>query len=170
MRVVLAYDGGETSERALKAISPWVEQSAAELHIVRVLNPKGIHDTARPAVVHSMTPAGGTTGTRLFTEDPPVPIVEDRGQALDAAHTTAAEDIGRRAREHLGAYPITAEALVGSEVVDEIISYAKRKQAALIVAGAHNRGAISHALLGSVVEGLIRHSPVPVVVVGPETA
>ena len=167
MRAVLAYDGGE---RALKAVAPWAQQMLVELHIVRVLNPKAIHETAAPTVLHAITPASGTTGTRLFAEEPPAPIVEDRGQAFNAVRTAAAEEIAARAHEYLGDYPIIAEAAVGTDVVAEIIAYAKRVQADLIVAGSHPRGAISHALLSSVVEGLIRHSPLPVVVVGPEAA
>jgi nucleotide-binding universal stress UspA family protein len=164
MRVVLAFDGGE---RALKAVSTWVQEASVELHILRVLNPKAIHETAAPTVLHAMTPSGGATGTRVYAEEPLAPIVEDRGQAFVAAHATAVEEIAVRAREYLGDYPITAEARAGTEVVDEIIAYAKRVQADLIVVGAHHRGTITNALLGSVVEGLIRHSPFPVTVVGP---
>lgn len=48
---------------------------------------------------------------------------------------------------------------------DEIVAAAKAWAADLIVIGSHGRGGLSHVLLGSVAEAVMRHAPCPVLVV-----
>jgi len=48
--------------------------------------------------------------------------------------------------------------------VDTILSSARQHKADLIVIGSHGRGGIARALLGSVAEGVLRHSSMPVLV------
>jgi nucleotide-binding universal stress UspA family protein len=48
---------------------------------------------------------------------------------------------------------------------DEMLALATELGAALVVMGTHGRGALSHFLLGSTTEKLIRKSPLPVLVV-----
>ena len=48
--------------------------------------------------------------------------------------------------------------------VDTILSVSRREKADLIVIGSHGRGGIPRALLGSVTEGVLRHSSIPVLV------
>jgi len=45
-----------------------------------------------------------------------------------------------------------------------ILEAAREQHADLIVMGSHGRGGIARALLGSVTEGVLRHSPIPVLV------
>jgi nucleotide-binding universal stress UspA family protein len=60
-------------------------------------------------------------------------------------------------------------AWVGSgPVVDAIVSRARAVDADLMVAATHGRGAISRAWLGSVADGLLRHSERPLLLVRPE--
>jgi nucleotide-binding universal stress UspA family protein len=47
----------------------------------------------------------------------------------------------------------------------EIVAHAKKTGADLIVMGTHGRSGFQHALLGSVAERVLRHSPCPVLVV-----
>jgi len=46
-----------------------------------------------------------------------------------------------------------------------IVDYATRQRIGLIVAGTHGRGAVSHALIGSVAERIVRTAPCPVLTV-----
>jgi len=48
----------------------------------------------------------------------------------------------------------------------EIVKAAKDWPADLIVIGSHGRGGVRRVLLGSVAEGVMRHAPCPVLVVG----
>lgn len=49
--------------------------------------------------------------------------------------------------------------------VDEICAAAKEIQADLIVMGTHGRGLLGRAVLGSVAQGVLRESPIPVLTV-----
>ncbi|UCE18259.1 MAG: universal stress protein [Gemmatimonadota bacterium] len=50
----------------------------------------------------------------------------------------------------------------------EIIEYARENEVDLIIMGTHGRTAVSHFLLGSVAEKVVRSAPCPVLTVGPE--
>ena len=58
--------------------------------------------------------------------------------------------------------------VVQGGIADSIVEQAERSGSALIVVGTHGRGPMMDLLVGSVSEGVIRRSPVPVVVVPPE--
>jgi nucleotide-binding universal stress UspA family protein len=47
----------------------------------------------------------------------------------------------------------------------EIVRYAKERAIDLIVMGTHGRGAVAHAVMGSVAEKVVRHAPCPVLTV-----
>ena len=57
--------------------------------------------------------------------------------------------------------PATAEVLYG-EAVARIIEYASDTNADLVVMATHGRTGVSHALLGSVAEQIVRKAPCPV--------
>ena len=50
-------------------------------------------------------------------------------------------------------------------VVETILEKAKTDKADLIIVGSHGHGGLFRAVLGSISEGIVRHSPSPVVVV-----
>jgi universal stress protein A len=52
--------------------------------------------------------------------------------------------------------------LVLGDVVDEILAAAHRERADLIVMGTHGRTGLSHLVVGSVTEKVVRQAPVPV--------
>ena len=52
----------------------------------------------------------------------------------------------------------------------EIMNYAKQHNVDLIVMGTHGRGALAHALLGSVTERVVRFAPCPVLTVRTDVA
>ena len=59
---------------------------------------------------------------------------------------------------------VACEAVLGL-AVDEIIEQAKTLAADYIVLGSHGHGALYHLFSGSVVTGVLKHSPCPVIVV-----
>lgn len=59
---------------------------------------------------------------------------------------------------------VATEVLVGRPFM-EIIRFAQEKKIDLIVMGTHGRGVISHALMGSVAEKVVRKAPCPVLTI-----
>ncbi len=57
--------------------------------------------------------------------------------------------------------------LLDGDVADSILTFTRQKKIDLIVLGTHGRGVLPKALLGSVAERIFRHSPVPVMTMGP---
>src|SRR5450755_2736385 len=88
----------------------------------------------------------------------------DPSYALNAERE-AGEGALRDACESAQRGDIAAEsAMEDGSSVDTIINVARRQAADLIVIGSHGRGGISRAVLGSVAEGILRHSDIPVLV------
>ncbi len=52
-------------------------------------------------------------------------------------------------------------------VSESLLEWAREKEVDLIVVGTHGRGGLGKIILGSVAEKIFRHSPVPVLTVGP---
>jgi nucleotide-binding universal stress UspA family protein len=70
-------------------------------------------------------------------------------------------------RAHAAGVPCDRRTAVGATHV-EICETAEEIDADLIVIGTHGRGGLTHALLGSVAEKVVRKAPCPVLTVRPE--
>jgi nucleotide-binding universal stress UspA family protein len=89
------------------------------------------------------------------------PLNDVLTQSEDAARTqltSLAETLD------LPAGRVTTATAIGTPV-DRILDYVKTTGVDLIVMGTHGRGAVSHLLLGSVAERVVRRSPVPVLTI-----
>ena len=67
-------------------------------------------------------------------------------------------------RVELAGIPVEGQTISG-RAAPEIVAHAKKVGADLIVMGTHGRSGFQHALLGSVAERVVHHSPCPVLVV-----
>ena len=88
-------------------------------------------------------------------------------------HMTAIEithEMERHAKEEIQrlieTLPISADFVVRfGRAADEIVAQAKEDKVDLVVMGSHGRSGISHLLVGSVAESVVRHAPCPVLIV-----
>jgi nucleotide-binding universal stress UspA family protein len=78
------------------------------------------------------------------------------------AEARATEFVGKSQR---GTVEVETQVMVGEPFAD-ICQSAAQEQADLIIMGSHGRTGLSHVLLGSVAERVVRHAPCPVLVVG----
>ena len=53
----------------------------------------------------------------------------------------------------------------GMRIADVILEEAKNWQADLLVSGTHGRSGLQHLLMGSVAEGIVRNSPIPILLI-----
>jgi nucleotide-binding universal stress UspA family protein len=84
--------------------------------------------------------------------------------AIDAARAAAKEILDDALAHAKGSkVQVRAEAVEG-DCVSALVDLATQRGADLIVVGSHGRSGLSRALLGSVAEGILRSSPLPVLV------
>jgi nucleotide-binding universal stress UspA family protein len=143
-RILIPLDGSELSEQALDAAYPLVRAFGAELLLVGVLDlSAGMYD--------------------IYAETLQPLDLKDQLETLLAGTldrvVTRVEAEGLTVRRYL-------EVGIPHE---EIAGVAEREGADLIVMTTHGRRGLSHLLLGSVAEKVLRTAPCPVLVVRPSS-
>ena len=139
-RILLAYDGSESGQKALLDCHDIAQWSHAELHLIAVM---------------PMAPAYIAAESGLYDIG--------RDEQERKRYEEILEDGLRRLRE--SGHAVTGELVVG-ESVDEICKYATRMSADLIVVGhKHLDGWAARWWRGSSSPSLIEHAPCSVLVV-----
>ncbi|HLJ60055.1 MAG TPA: universal stress protein [bacterium] len=139
-RILIPTDGSACSQLALEHALGLAKEQQAEVRIVHVLDLQPLY-----------------TSEALDVE----PIVDAWRRSAEAVVTEAA---AAAARSGVHAEHAVLEAL-GHRVADVIVDESKRWQADLIVIGTHGRRGLHHVLLGSVAEGVVRTTTVPVLLI-----
>jgi nucleotide-binding universal stress UspA family protein len=134
--IVFPTDFSELSLAALPWARRMAEQMQADIHVIYVVEEPHIYATL------DMGPV-------------PIPSVDEltrsadkRMAAFSAAHLKA---IGN----------VVTKVLVGRPA-DGVVSYAKAKNASLIIMTTHGYSGVKHVLLGSTTEAVLRHASCPV--------
>jgi nucleotide-binding universal stress UspA family protein len=138
-RILIPTDGSEPSEKALRQGCQLAKRLGASVSVLYVDEPI------------ALTPLVGSQS---------IPHYEQWVREARAAGEKALERAAQIAREEgLEAQTQLAE----GRAVQQILEAAKDHD--LIVMGSHGRGGLDRLLLGSVTSGVVRRSPVPVLVV-----
>ena len=143
-RILFPTDFSQCSKRAQEYACELADRFHAELHVLHVL-----------ADVALMMPEPGSALS--LPQNYLVDMKEDAEKALSGllpAEWTQGKKVIRATR-------------MGNPFV-EIGHYAKEHAIDLIVLGTHGRSGVTHLLLGSVAEKVVRRSPCPVLTVHPE--
>jgi nucleotide-binding universal stress UspA family protein len=140
-RILVALDDSGSGGAALSVALRYAATIGAELWCCTIVESEGV---LRNAAVYGFDPK---------------PIVR-------RLHTTA-EKIVERALERARSRGIAAQGLVREDVavVDGIIEAARDQDATLIAVGTHGKSGPGYFVLGSVAEGVVRNSPIPVLAV-----
>jgi nucleotide-binding universal stress UspA family protein len=141
-RILFPTDFSEYSEAASRYACAFAEQFDAELHLLHVLE-----------ILPSTTPVFG--GGLALT-----PGVQESMQAAES-------ELGRILDLEWQKGKRVVRATVDGAPFVEIIHYARENNIDLIVMGTHGRSGLSHAMIGSVAERVVRKSPCPVLTVRP---
>ncbi|MGA9032227.1 MAG: universal stress protein [Sulfuricaulis sp.] len=143
-RILIAVDGSPTSERALRHAIGLAKGLAAALRVVHIVD-------------MGVLPLGPE-------------LAVDIG-AITKARRAAGEQILKMARETSRAGGIEAETRLvetgtpAQRIATAIADEAAAWPAELVVTGTHGRSGVQRLLLGSVAEGIVRISPVPVLLI-----
>ena len=97
-----------------------------------------------------------------FIGDGTVTMPLDLRESLERLAT---EQLAARHAEHLGVLPLSSTDLLTGPTAKRIVEHAEKTRADLIVMGTHGRSGLSHLLLGSVAEKVVRDAPCSVLTV-----
>ncbi|MDX2169941.1 MAG: universal stress protein [Deltaproteobacteria bacterium] len=141
----------------------------------RILVPVDFSDASSLAVTHAVELAGrlGAELILLHVVEPVYyPVAGDLygldpefGNVYDAVERTARQQLAKLTTRVRARHAATRELLVLGTAYRSIVAQAKRLRADLIVMSTHGRSGLSHALLGSVAERVVRLAPCPVLTV-----
>jgi nucleotide-binding universal stress UspA family protein len=138
-KIVVALDGSDSAQQAFSLALRLAQAENAELGICSVVDPIVIGGTTPPSPAMDIVIRDMEIEARRLVTD-----------AVERAHRAGVRASGQ-ARSGVAAF--------------EVLRYADRFKADLIVMGTHGRRGIKHLLMGSVAEVVLRESSVPVLVV-----
>lgn len=171
MRILATFDGTRTSELAVGVVAKLAGSTELDVHLLRVIKPGKVHDTASTdGVPPAPPPAGTPTGHLLNVPAHYARTVEDRSQAITRAYEEAEDYLSALAATRLTGVPCSLHVLGGEDVPGTIATAADAVAADWIVMATHGRTGVSEALLGSVAREVTRRAPVPVMLVSEKTA
>lgn len=147
LRFLVATDGSEESDDALSRAIEFASTAGAHLTIVHAVTPRIHAEGTEP--IRSLSDAE----RRLILED--VEDAEQRGEAILEAAARRAEDTDVEVET----------ALLYGEPVESIVEYAAEEEFDGIYVGHRGLSDRAESYLGSVANGLVRRSSVPVTVV-----
>jgi nucleotide-binding universal stress UspA family protein len=144
-RVLAPTDFSSHSEKAVRFACGLAERFGADLHLVHVLS-EIIPAGPDPLLMPVMPP-------QFYQEN------EDR----------AKETLQRLLDPAWGKPKATVSAVRWGSPVEAIVDYAGEQKIDLLVIATHGRTGLSHVLLGSVAERIVRESPCPVLTIRDST-
>jgi nucleotide-binding universal stress UspA family protein len=143
IRAVLApTDFSHHAERAIRFACGLAEKFGARLHLLHVL----------PDVIAPIGP-----DPSLITALPAEYYMDIEQESLDA--------LSKLIDASWGCSQTVETAVLWGDAVDGITSYARDHEIDMIVVATHGRTGLSHVLLGSVAERIVRESPCPVLTI-----
>jgi nucleotide-binding universal stress UspA family protein len=145
-RIVVPLDGSELAEKALPEAEQIARLTGAPIHLMRVID-------------LTQLPWYGQFGMAMEY----AAVEREVGDESTAA-ATYLENIARRFAD--SGLTVNTEVRRG-RAARELVAVAKPGD--VIVIATHGRGGITRWFLGSVAEDLLRHSPVPILLIRPET-
>ncbi len=140
-RILIPTDFSKFSQVALNYASAFAEKFAAELYLLHVIQDLSVF-------IPDM----------ITVAPPPVPTVEQMTKAVQEAFDRLIKD------NRLERFQIHRDVREGTPFY-EIVRYAKEQNIDLIIMGTHGHTGLTHMLLGSVTEKVVRKAPCPVLTV-----
>ncbi len=121
------------------------------------------------AVLHARVCLAKVVDTSQFAEDPLELVHELRLSKDEREHDARREVLYRQLAERaavLQSAGVETETMLvekfGGKICDAVVKAAADWKADLIVMGTHGRGGLRHFLMGSVAEGVIHHTRIPI--------
>jgi nucleotide-binding universal stress UspA family protein len=169
VKVLVALDSDESATTIVRTLGTWAVETKAEVHLLTVLLPSHIRGTeAGDNPRHEMTPSAAAGGQLLHLGEPPHRVSESKSQAVSRALAEVRDKHASLASQFLPGVDFTSHQVPDDHVAPTILRIGTEIGADLLALGTHGRTGLSHVLMGSVAENVIRNASVPVLVVGPK--
>lgn len=143
--ILVPLDGSEFGDYAVPTARAIAERAGAALHL---------------ALVHVPVYSAYVEGTAIID-----PELDQASRANDHAYLQAVQQ-----RLSADGGPTTTVTVLDGPVAETLAGYATQINADLVVMTTHGRGGLARFWLGSVADGLVRHSTVPVLLIRPDDA
>lgn len=143
--LVVAVDGSNTSINALNHATGLAVQSGSRLTLVHVANPSEFMTLAPEFLQHESYEAAAIDSGNSVLSD-----------AKALAHQAGVTEV----ETHL-----LVAAKGAKEMAHELVEYASRQGADLLVLGTHGRTGLMHLLMGSFAETVMRCSDLPLLII-----
>ena len=167
MKVLVPLDGSDISLSIVPAVRRLLDVApGTEVHLLTVLDPRRAHGSTEQPIDEA---APTVLSTRGPTVSSPFPrVVETHGEAMDRMHTEAVDALRTAARTHFPAATVVVHTSWSNKPAEAICEQARELEVDLVAMSTHGRSGLSHALAGSVAEGVIRGVGRSVLVVAPD--
>ena len=142
-RILIAVDGSDTSGRAMQEALQLAKNQQALLRVVYVVDEASIFSDTEFVDRSAIERAAIHTGHK---------VLEKANMAAEA------EGVSIETK-------MLETDSVGDKVAHAIVEEARNWPADLIVVGTHGRKGLRHLFMGSIAEGVMRDSPVPILLV-----
>ena len=163
--ILIPLDGSAFSRQVIPYVQRHFSPKDHALHLLHVSHASEIDLNMEDAVILSTEPD-------VFDQ-----IVEEKSKAwFEKQHGSLKTDLCKL-RKALGVdyrklfaagYAVEAEVHAG-DPTKTILTVAKKGPSKLIAMATHGRSGLSHLLMGSVAEQVVRHSTIPVILIRPQT-
>ena len=168
MRLLLALDGHADHENAAHAVRGLAEACSASVYLLNVLNPNDVHASMEHQSAPPVTPTYTLTGTRVPGAVQEYPrVAEDRAAAFAAIEAERSDYLKDAAGRWFTGRTVEVRVEEHEHTADAILAEAHRVAADLIVLASYHHSMVDR-IRGALHEEVIKRSPVPVVIVGPE--
>lgn len=163
MNIVVAIDLSDSSGPVLAEAQKWAKPTAAHIWLIHIEEPYVEIVGDGSEFVGSVSSFGiGMNSPGLVHDNPEFKTIRDaEAIRLRERHVRLQREAKEMRNQGLA---VTALQLSGP-TVETILGEATKLQADLIIVGSHGHGMMRQLLLGSISEGILRHSTCPVLVV-----
>jgi nucleotide-binding universal stress UspA family protein len=174
--LVLGLIGGGRADEVLVGSTTLAVSGSATCPVV------GVRSWPPPASTHGEIVVGIDADTEQTVLDAAFAMAAQRGRGLVVLHCTSSRDPETSGSEPVWLHEQLAQARrrhpdvkvvvevhtggLGMNITNTLLRQSARAEA--VVVGSHDRGPAARMLMGSTSRGLLRHSQVPVVVIGPQ--
>lgn len=172
MRILVPLDGSPFAETVISTVAQIAEQSKADVFLVQVVDPSGVHGTSTevewfPDMARAEFEEA-TMRIREVADDLGGPTeLESPGQALDRVSQEAKDYLSDQAGRFESIQPESV-VLLGRDVDEELLKFVTEQHIDLIAMSTHGRTGLARLVLGSHAEHIMRSGVAPVLLVRPD--